>query len=238
MANSRDSLGETLEGRYATEHVGGAFNAKVIPKPRPSAQIESDATMGRKEPDSLYAEGLSTERYKGEDVVISQPKQSPVLQSPVVTQATVTPGQSDPRKPITIKTREGLQIGRIVQSTIPSVSPGQSTPRSPIVKATPSGIPSSRAITPTIPHATPSQSITRRSIGVSSAIAGKGGRSVAVKVEPSGKGKPGYGHRPFVASMRPPFGPLITLPVPVYWNTDPDIWDLTKLYGQTFWDFS
>ena len=237
MVNSRESLGETLEGRYATEHVGGAFNAKVIPKPRPSEKIESDATMGRIEPNSLYVENLSTERYKGEDVVISQPKQSPVLQSRAVLPPSVTPGQSVPRTSISAKTAEGGQIGRITQPTIPSVSPGQSAPRSLIVKATPSGSPSSRAITPSIPSATPSQSIPRQSVGVSSAIPGKGGRSVTIKVEPSGKGKPGYGHRPFVASLKPPFGPLISLPVPVYWNTDPDIWDLTKLYGQTYWDF-
>jgi hypothetical protein len=59
----------------------------------------------------------------------------------------------------------------------------------------------------------------------------------ATRPEPKGKGKidaPGRG----TPRLR---YPVYSTPVsgpgqPVFWNTDPDIWDITKLIGPEYWD--
>lgn len=236
MANDRESLGETLEGRYATDHVGGAFNAKNIQKPRATDKILESATLGsRKADESLLVEGLSTERYRGEDRVIPETKQAPVLQSRVVPPASITPGQSVPRLPISAVRSEAGQVGRLTQLTPPSVTPGQSAPRtSPTVVSETGKV--GRLTKPTQPSVTPGQSAQRLSVAAMPTTPGKGGRSLVRKADKGGSGKPGFGNRPFTPTPAQPFGPLFTLPVPIYWDTDPDVWDYSKLVGQVFWD--
>lgn len=60
---------------------------------------------------------------------------------------------------------------------------------------------------------------------------------ISRKPEPRGKGKiDPPGQRPFIP-RQPVEKPIISGPhMPVFWNTDPDIWDLTKLVGPEFWD--
>ena len=135
MANNNDLPGETLEGRYITDHVGGAFNAKVIKKPRPTSKVLEDATLGSvKANKSLLVSGLDTERY----------------------------------------------------------GPNE----------------------------------------------GVGSRNISRKPEPSGKGKPGFGSRPFIPTPAKPFIPAVipTPPTVIYWNTNPDVWDDESLDGQIYWD--
>jgi hypothetical protein len=63
MCMADDSLGDVLENRYVNEHVGGAFDAKHIPKPKSIAQAQDAATMGRKASESLMLDGLSIDKY-------------------------------------------------------------------------------------------------------------------------------------------------------------------------------
>lgn len=59
----------------------------------------------------------------------------------------------------------------------------------------------------------------------------------ATRPEPGGKGKMDPpGQRPFTP-RQPVRIPVVSGPrMPVFWNTDPDIWDLTKLVGPEFWN--
>ena len=74
---NRESLNKSLEERYATQHIGGAFDAKKA-TPDIFGQLEKDWTKpgfasrgeeglgieGIKKGKSLYLNGLDTKRYK------------------------------------------------------------------------------------------------------------------------------------------------------------------------------
>lgn len=60
---------------------------------------------------------------------------------------------------------------------------------------------------------------------------------VARRPEPGGSGRPGTPvPRPFRPTPPQPFGHIIDITRPIYWDTDPDIWDITKLVGQVYWN--
>ena len=128
MTDIVDLPGEILETRYATQHVGGAFDAKNLPLPKTIPKALEDARW-TKYTGSLYLVGFNPTPY------IGQPK------------VTVT------------------------------------------------------------------------------------------RTEPVGSGMPGnYLPKPFTPTPPKPFGPLIKILDPIYWNTDPDIWDQDKVVGQSVWD--
>jgi len=129
MADIVDLPGETLETRYATSHVGGAFDAKNIQLPKTLPKALEDA-MWRKYTGSLYIEGLDTTPY----------------------------GAGDTKR-----------------------------------------------------------------------------RFITIKLKPVGSGLPGrYIPAPFIPTPAV-FGPLIRMPVTIYWDTDSDIWDQDKIVGQSVW---
>ena len=33
-----------------------------------------------------------------------------------------------------------------------------------------------------------------------------------------------------------PFEPIYIPPTPIYWDTDPDVWNYDKVVGQTYWN--
>ena len=99
MTQNGDFSCETLEERYATEHVGGAFNAKIIPKPLPVDQALKDATLGAATAEtSQYLEGADFEPYIKHDTILPENKRhrtfTPAKPSPVVT---TTPGSIIPK---------------------------------------------------------------------------------------------------------------------------------------------
>jgi hypothetical protein len=266
MAQINPVLPDVLENRYASEHVGGAFNAKNIPKPKSTEQALLDATFGRKPEESLMLEGQDTRRYIKHDEIIAEiPSQvsfgprgvQPVVVNPTarpsrksVAITTVSPGQNVRTPTVSSKVKENplLRTNTYAATVIPgqnvrtpivsskvkenpllrpskyiaSVTPGQITR---VALSPPIIVPGERTIRPTInPSFLPQ-------------IPGQGGRSIARRPEPAGSGKPSTPvPRGFSPKFVPVFGPLVDLPQPVYWNTDPDIWDISKLVGQTFWD--
>lgn len=130
MADTTVNLpGQILESRYATQHVGGAFNAKNLSRPKTIEKAIEDARW-TKNTGSMYLMGFDPTRY---------------------------PYQSKPR---------------------------------------------------------------------------------TGKPEPVGSGLPGnYLPKPFIPTPPQPFGPLIRLPITIFWNTDPDTWDQPNSnIGQSFWD--
>ena len=75
MTQNGDFSCETLEERYATEHVGGAFNAKIIPKPLPVDQALKDATLGAATAEtSQYLEGADFTPYIWHDDILPENK--------------------------------------------------------------------------------------------------------------------------------------------------------------------
>lgn len=162
--NNLDPLGETLESRYSTDHVGGAFNAKNIQKPRPTEKILKEATLGKNPDESMMLDGLNLDRYRRHDDILPENKVAPVL----------------------------------------------------------------------VPRKVPPKSVTN--------IVSGGGpigiRPIVKKPDPGGSGMPGVPlPKPPVLVGPPPFGPVIRLPISIYWNTDPDKWDFSgSRFGQTFWD--
>jgi hypothetical protein len=253
MCMADDSLGDVLENRYATEHVGGAFDAKHIPKPKSIEQAQDAATMGRKADESLMLQGLNTERYLWHDTILEEkPQQSLYGAKRGVEPKVAKPANTPLRSPVITKTFSDKGQGvRTDVATIPSVTPGGTSKRSSLTNVAVSGQnPRTNSVEPTTITA---GGTVRRNNLISSATPGQGARTNSViprkitpsgnvgivlgKSEPSGNGKPGVpGSRPFIPTPPRPFGPLIDLPVPIYWNTDPDMWDYTKLVGQTNWD--
>ena len=68
---------DTLEERYATNHVGGAFNAKNIQKPKSIDQALKDATIGGDSAQSLMTEGMTLDRYINHDDILPENKRHP-----------------------------------------------------------------------------------------------------------------------------------------------------------------
>jgi hypothetical protein len=296
MAQINPVLPDVLENRYASEHVGGAFNAKNIPKPKSTEQALLDATFGRKPEESLMLEGQDTRRYIKHDEIIAEiPSQvsfgprgvQPVVVNPTarpsrksVAITTVSPGQNVRTPTVSSKVKENplLRTNTYAATVIPgqnvrtptvsskvkenpllrtntyaaTVIPGQNV-RTPIVSSKVKENPLLRpskyiaSVTPgqitrvalSPPIIVPGERTIRPTINPSflPQIPGQGGRSIARRPEPAGSGKPSTPvPRGFSPKFVPVFGPLVDLPQPVYWNTDPDIWDISKLVGQTFWD--
>lgn len=269
MSNDAD-LGDVLENRYAKSHVGGAFDAKYIPKPRTVEKALTSATMGRKSDESLMIEGLSLDKYVKHDEIISEKKYQPSLnvrnvkvktpdakpsfRTNTVQPSIVTPGQPN------VSNRNGKSQSPILKPTLRSgtfisnVIPGQPNnqnrygksltpermelpPRASVVNNTVipgnSGV-SNRNSKPKTPEANP----VLRSIIINTVVPGQNVRPKGVKMPPQGTGVPGIPlQRPFIPTPAKPFGPIINPKTPIYWDTDPDIWDLNKLIGQIFWDY-
>ena len=64
MADNVDLPGEILETRYATQHVGGAFDAKNIQKPKTIEKALED-TRWSKDLTSTYLDGFDPTPYIG-----------------------------------------------------------------------------------------------------------------------------------------------------------------------------
>ena len=236
MCMADDSLGDVLENRYANEHVGGAFDAKHIPKPKTIAQAQDAATMGRKADESLMLEGLNTERYIWHDTILAEKPQQPVYNQRGVEPKVAKPANTPLRSPVITKTFSDKGQGvRTNTATIPSVTPGGTSKRSVLTNVAVVGQnPRTNAVEPptVIPGSTLRVPIVRKPV-----VLGQNGRLITSKAESSGNGMPGVpSSRPFTPRAPRPFGPLIDMPVPIYWDTDPDVWDYTKLVGQTNWD--
>ena len=65
MADIVDLPGQVLETRYATQHVGGAFDAKNLPKPKTIEKALEDARW-TKYTGSLYLIGFDPTPYPGQ----------------------------------------------------------------------------------------------------------------------------------------------------------------------------
>lgn len=263
MADSIDSLGDVLENRYAHTHVGGAFDAKRILKPKTVEQALESATMGRKADESLMIEGLDTQRYIWHDNILPEKEQQTVYGPRGVAPRTITANPSIRYVrilPDIAKFGQNARTSVVVSNQIipapairPSagfgISPGQnpraavvvsnkivpepSTRTSNIESVVPGQNPRKATVVPVqlVPQSTP-----RRPMEVAATIYGQNMRIVRYKIE-SGSGKPGVpSSRPFTPTPGPGTPTIVPIPVPIYWNTDPDIWDYAKLIGQTYWD--
>ena len=209
--------------------------------------------MGRKADESLMLEGLNTERYVWHDTILEEKPQQSLYGTKLGAEPKVVKPSNTPlRTPVITKTfSDKGQSVRTNIATIPSVTPGGTEKRTTLANVAVAGQnPRTNSVKP--PEITAGGTVRRTNL-VSSATPGQNVRTNSViprkitpsgnvgivlgKAEPSGNGKPGVpSSRPFVPTPPRPFGPLVDLPVPIYWNTDPDIWDLSKLVGQTDWD--
>ncbi len=70
MADIVDLPGQVLEERYATQHVGGAFDAKNLPKPKTVEKALEDARWS-KYTGSLYLIGFNALPYLGQPKVVA-----------------------------------------------------------------------------------------------------------------------------------------------------------------------
>jgi hypothetical protein len=70
MADIVDLPGEILETRYATQHVGGAFDAKNIPKPKTIEKAAEDARWN-KDLTSIYLVGFNPTPYVGPPKIVA-----------------------------------------------------------------------------------------------------------------------------------------------------------------------
>lgn len=255
MAITTESLGETLEGRYATDHVGGAYDAKNIQKPRSTEKILADATMGKKPEESLYVEGLNTEKYTRHDEIIPEVKGQPRLEQRGIVPKTVQVG-STLRTPVESKGIVAGQNPRFEAPVSPRVVEGGTSLRTMSTRqAVPGQNPRANSVTPpSVEPGTTLRTSTASNIAVpgqnprfehkspSKASASSGGRTIttgiARKGEPSGAGTVGTpSPMPFRPRLARLFGPIFPGPIPpIYWETDPDMWDLTKLVGPVNWD--
>ena len=74
-----------------------------------------------------------------------------------------------------------------------------------------------------------------RAVKLQPVLIGQNSRRLIKRPE-EGNGDPGTPTpRPFTPKQVK-FGPLVELKLPIYWNTDPDIWNLNKIIGQVYWD--
>jgi len=69
MADIVDLPGEVLETRYATQHVGGAFDAKNLPKPKTIEKAAKDARWNNNI--SIYLVGFNSLPYLGQPKVVA-----------------------------------------------------------------------------------------------------------------------------------------------------------------------
>lgn len=69
MADIVDLPGQVLEERYATQHVGGAFDAKNLPKPKSIEKATEDARWD-KDLTSIYLIGFDSTLYTSQPKVI------------------------------------------------------------------------------------------------------------------------------------------------------------------------
>lgn len=232
-----DSLGDVLENRYASNHVGGAFDAKNIQKPKSLQALQEDVTMGRKVDESLMLEGLNTERYVRHDTILEEkPQQSLYGVKRSVEPKVAKPANVPLRSPVITKTFSDRGQGvRTNAATIPSITPGGTEKRTALTNVAVAGQnPRTNTVSP--PSVVRGSTI-RTPITKNAVVLGQNSRITTTKAEPSGNGRTGVpSSRPFIPTPPQPFGPLVDLPVPIYWDTDPDVWDYTKLVGQTDWD--
>jgi len=70
MADIVDLPGQVLEERYATQHVGGAFDAKNLPKPKTAEKAAEDARWD-KDLTSIYLVGFDSTLYIGQPKVVA-----------------------------------------------------------------------------------------------------------------------------------------------------------------------
>jgi len=68
MADIVDLPGEILETRYATQHVGGAFDAKNLQKPKTIEKAARDARWNTDK--SIYLVGFDSTPYIGQPKVV------------------------------------------------------------------------------------------------------------------------------------------------------------------------
>ena len=238
MAQINPALPDVLENRYASEHVGGAFDAKNLSQPKSVEQALTDATFGRKPDQSLMLEGQDTRRYiKHDDIIPEANTQSTsgprssltkvvlVTRTPSrksVAAKSVTPGQNPKTVVVssTIRPKPLLRPSSYIAMASPGQFPARETVTRPGVRPQPLVRPSG---TPR-PAVTPGQHF-----GIP-----------ARRPEPTGVGKPGTpSPRPFSPTPPLPFVPVDRPKpkLPIYWDTDPDIWDVSKFIGQTWWNF-
>lgn len=60
MDNTRPSMKNSLEKRYGTQHIGGAFDAKVLPVANDSTPMLEEKYTKQS---SMYVKGLDTTNY-------------------------------------------------------------------------------------------------------------------------------------------------------------------------------
>ena len=196
-----ETLGDVLENRYASLHVGGAFDAKNIPKPKTIEQSLNDATFGRHTDESLMIDGIDLTRYIRHDDIIPEKKSPPALENRII-------------KPKRIETKPTIRV--VILPPSPALVGYHKSNFSPEIPEAKRGI---------------------RTPSIKPTSFGQNMRSTSTRTE-TGSGKPGV-PKPKLFIPTPPL-PFEIVPgpkPPIFWNTDPDMWDYTGFrIGQTFWD--
>ena len=294
LLTTDSSLSDVLENRYISSHVGGAFDAKIISKPKSVDQALKDATFGRKYEESLMLEGQDTTRYVKYDEIIPEVKPQPSFLTPSFRSKPVKASTGPSRLPVIKAIIPGQFVKQKIispvvepkpllrpQASTTTITPGQFAkqkiitavvepkpllrPQTSAVTITPGQFAKQKIISPVVePNpvlrqqelfgtVTPGQFIKHKIVSpviqpnsflrtpmlIPAVVPGQPIGFITM-IEPSGNGRPGTPFpSPFIPTPPLPFGPLMEIPVPIapiYWNTDPDIWDYAKLIGQTYWD--